>query len=156
MRDNAAAARMVPGDGAFGGEDAMKPYTGVLGEIEAEAGRDVANRIAAAKGGSRVFIPGSARPHHWLTDLVGLDAAKKVCWLFRGAGEGGTYVKIPKGEMTFQQRARKRIEELLGEGMSLDKIALEVGVDLSTVQRRRKAIKDALPRAATAQLGLFA
>ena len=156
MRDNAAVAREVPSDGAFGDEGVMKPYTGVLGEIEAEAGRDVANKIAGAKGGSRVFIPGIAREGHWLTDLVGLEAAHKVCWLFRGAGQGGSYVKIPRGEMTFYQLARQKIDTLLEKGISLDKIALETGVDISTVQRRRKALglKPATP--AALQLGLFA
>ena len=146
---------MVPVDDVFADdEDAMKPFTGVLGEIEAHAGRAAAEKIAEAKGGSRVFIPGTAREGHWLVDLVGMEAAAKLCWLFRGAGEGGSYVKIPKGNMTYYQRARLKIDALLGQGLSLDKIALEAGVDLSTVQRRRKALGLLPP--APAQLGLFA
>jgi len=114
------------------------PLPGLLGDIEAAAGREAAMMLARARGGSRVHIPGQAREGHWLVNLVGMAAAEKICWLFRGAGNGGSYVKIPRGHYII---ANQEIPHLLAQGWSNDRIALHLGIDLSTVQRRRAKLR---------------
>jgi len=122
------------------------PLPGILGDIEAAAGREAAIKLARARGGSRVHIPGKALDGHWLTELVGMEAAIKICWLFRNAGQGGSYVKISRGHHAI---ARQEIPVLLAKGWSNDRIALHLGVDLSTVQRERAKLRG------TAQLSMF-
>ena len=52
------------------------PLPGVLAEIAAVAGEDAALAVAAAHGGTQVYIPPAPARDHWLARLVGHALAK--------------------------------------------------------------------------------
>lgn len=105
-----------------------------LVEIANVAGLAAATALARAKGGRRVYIPAKAGEGHWLVSLIGGDAARKL-----GRYCGGDYVVIPATLTGEAQRRRDAIDRLTDEGASVSDIAAIVGVDRTTVQRRRAA-----------------
>lgn len=105
----------------------------LLAEIAEVAGLDAALAVAAARGGSRATIPARPRPDHWLTQAVGAEAAQQICDHFR-VGNSGAVLEIPVGTQAQKQR---RIDEMLREGVSADKIARQLQVHRTTVFRRK-------------------
>lgn len=99
----------------------------LLNEIADIAGVVAAVQIAEARGGTRVHFPARAPDGHWLVELVGREAADKLCDHFRATAAGGSYVLIPVGPKNFYARARRRAIELRGE-KSASAIALALGV----------------------------
>ena len=89
-------------------------------------------------------IPGTLPAlQHWLVQLVGVEATKQICWMFRNAGTGGSYVKIPRSPTSARAQRQAEADALIREWLSLDRIALQVALDVSTLQRRRKRIFEA-------------
>src|SRR5690606_37782768 len=79
------------------GEDRLADaLPGVLGEIAAVAGEDAALSIAAARGGTQVYIPHEPGPHHWLTHLVCREAAQRIADRLT-CGVGGLRLDLPLG-----------------------------------------------------------
>lgn len=111
----------------------------VLQEIAEAAGLEAAWALARAKGGQSVFIPAHARPGHWLTDVVGLDAATKICDYYRVQG-AGTKLLIPMASAA--QRAAQW-QKVLAEGRTANETAATLGVHRRTVFRHlAKSSKD--------------
>lgn len=104
----------------------------LLNEIAEAAGVIAAVQIAEARGGTRVHFPAYAPDGHWLVELVGREAADKVCAHFRTTANGGYYVFVPVGPKNFYARARRRALELRGR-RSAAETALELGVTLRVV-----------------------
>jgi len=101
----------------------------VIAEIAETAGQDAAWAIASAKGGTTVFIPQKAAPNHWLTQLVGFEAASKICDKFPSAR-----ILIPMAAAA--QRAA-RWTEVVESDMSIVDSAKTMGAHQRTVSRRR-------------------
>jgi len=108
---------------------------GVLHTIAEIAGLPAAVAIAEKYGGSRVHFPASAPNGHWLRELVGTEAAEKLCAHFRATERGGELVDIPLGPKGFYVSARKAGLKLLEGGLSQYEVARRLGVDRSTVRR---------------------
>lgn len=106
----------------------------VLEEIAEVAGVDAAWTIAHAKGGQQVFIPADAPSEHWLTKLVGRDAAQKICDHFRANGRGDD-ILIP---MASAARRREAWQRALESGGTANQTASVLGVHRRTVFRHRK------------------
>jgi len=110
----------------------------VLRRIARAAGTEAAWEIANACGGVRVYIPAKAKKDHWLTALVGMEAAEKICEEFRGGSGGGT-IEIPLAKLSHQQR---RLVKALEAGMSTSTAARVAGMHQRTAYRTRKRLLD--------------
>jgi len=119
------------------------PLTGILDEITSVAGEPAAIAIAAAVGGTPVYIPTPKRltEKHWLVQCVGRRAAEKLATHF--ASESRTRVLIPlAGGGAYPQLRRaiaKRIHDLDRAGKSSREIARSTGVTTRAVHRHRRA-----------------
>lgn len=107
---------------------------GVLHEIATVAGLPAALEIADRYGGTRLHFPSRAPAGHWLEQLVGREAADKLCDHFRSRGRGGYSVEIPLGPKNFYMRARRKAVELKRQGVSGYEIARRVGVTSRSVR----------------------
>lgn len=120
---------------------------GLLGDIADIAGNDVALEIARTRGGTRVTIPPRADDSHWLTKLVGLDVADRIC---RGLATidadgrlGGIRNEVlPLGPISVNRAARKRAAEALENGASPREAALEAGLHERTIWRMKAKDKN--------------
>jgi hypothetical protein len=117
----------------------------LLAEIAEVAGLKAALAMAEARGGSRVYIPRHPGPGHWLTVAVGAVAARKIADHF-AAGSAGIEIELPvgpHGTYVRQQRARRaRMHALVKDGVSIDRIAREVGIDRSNVKRFKRKLRE--------------
>lgn len=111
----------------------------VLQEIADVAGVEAAWALARAKGGREIFLPKTVPARHWLVEIVGLEAAQKICSHFRGNHQ--MRVLVPMGKQpTAQQWAAA-----LAAGMSRDEMAAALGVHIRTVSRHRARQRDRDP-----------
>ncbi len=116
--------------------------TGILREIADCAGLPAALAIAEVKGGIEAHFPARAPDNHWLTQAVGREAADKICEHFRCTARGGVRLHVPLGPHKHQARARRMAMRLLREKRSGNMIARMVGVDISTVKRIKRRLRD--------------
>src|SRR5690606_38645812 len=107
---------------------------GIVAEIAEVAGIDAAWALVGAKGGQQVFIPAKAKPDHWLTKLVGLEAAQAICKHF-SINNRGDDILIP---MAVASRRHEILARALSEGVAVDKAASLAGMHRRTVFRHRK------------------
>lgn len=118
----------------------------VLAEIAAVAGRDAALAVAAARGGTQVYIPPEPPADHWLSQLLGQDAAKAVADRLNGGIPTGVRVDLPLGPVgyTAQMQAimRGKIREMLANDMSERDIAMATRYTTRTIRRHRAAMRD--------------
>jgi hypothetical protein len=116
------------------------PLPQVLADIAMIAGEEAARRVAGTVGGTQVYIPPCPGPDHWLTKLVGLDAARRIADHFT-AGVGPARIEIPLGDTGFIASAQARCDAMLAAGASERDIALALRYTIRTVRRRRARIK---------------
>lgn len=109
----------------------------VLAEIAEAAGQEAAWALARAKGGTTVYIPYSAGEAHWLTELVGAEAAEAICAHFRVANTGAR-VLIPIAKQGHQ---RERLYKALEDGMSAPQAASAAGMHERSAFRARSRMK---------------
>ena len=108
---------------------------GVLAEIAEVAGLAAALKLAAHHGGQTVYIPGHARPDHWLVILLGQEAADAVCRRYRtGNQQAGARVLIPLARLHGQRAA---MAKALAEGRSARQAAAVSGLHERTAYRMR-------------------
>ncbi len=124
---------------------------GVLSDIAEVAGEDAALAIAAARGGTQVYIPPRPAIDHWLCRLIGRDAAMAVADKLT-CGVGPLRVDLPLGPTGRAARGRAQVDALLRAGRSERDIALATGYTNRAIRRRRVALD--LPTDDT-QLSLF-
>ena len=125
---------------------------GLLGELEAVAGREAALKVAKAVGGTRVSFPFDVSEDHWLAQLVGMEAAQAICGHFRTTGAGGErygarHVFVPRGPYRYHTQGRERIVQELISGASPRAAARSAGMSERTAYRvkaemRKKKKKD--------------
>lgn len=118
------------------------PLPHALDEIARIAGDDAARRVAEAVGGTRVYIPPVPGPDHWLTKLVGLEAARLIGDHFTG-GFAGTPLEIPLADTGFIARQQAKCDAMIIDNRSERDIARECGYTIRTVRRRKAALKKA-------------
>lgn len=106
----------------------------VIAEIAEAAGPDAAWALVSARGGQQVFIPATVKPGHWLADLVGIEAAEKICSHFSVNGRGDTML-IP---MAAHVRKREVLAKALADGAKVDQAAGLAGVHRRTVFRHKR------------------
>lgn len=104
----------------------------VLAEIAEVAGIDAAWAIARARGGQEITLPVRPGKRHWLSELVGQEAAEKICTYFRA--DHRLRILIPMGSAL---RKRQHFNEVLASGASVHRAASELGVHRRTIFRHR-------------------
>ncbi|MEI2387487.1 helix-turn-helix domain-containing protein [Breoghania sp. JC706] len=109
----------------------------ILAEIADAAGLDAALKLAAVRGGQTVYIPSHATPDHWLSDVVGLPAAVRICDHFR-VRDSGARLLIPIARRSSAQRA---LMKALENGASAREAAAAAGVHERTAFRARRRLK---------------
>ena len=109
----------------------------VIAEIELVAGPEAALQLSLAKGGQTVYIPREARADHWLAEVVGLEAAVKICVHYRVANTGARLL-IPIAKQALQ---RRRLYEALEAGSSASKAAEAAGMHERSAFRARKKLR---------------
>lgn len=114
----------------------------VIAEIAEAAGHEAAWSLAQAHGGQRVFIPAQAEPDDWLARLVGLDAAQKICALYRVNGYGAT-ILIPMARLA---TARALLAKALDGGATAKEAAGISGLHERSVYRARARRKNPRPK----------
>lgn len=114
---------------------------GLLAEIAEVAGLDAALKVAEARGGSRTHFPARAPDGHWLVELVGREAANKLCAHFRTTARGGIELLVPLGPMGFYSKARVTFQKLVDGGMPVAEASRHVGVHLRTARNWKASSK---------------
>jgi hypothetical protein len=109
---------------------------GILAEIAAVAGEDAALAIAAARGGTLVYIPPHPARDHWLAELVGIKAARAIADRLT-CGVGSMRVEVPLASKGAAARLRAKIDRMIEAGGSERAIAMATGCHIRTVRRRR-------------------
>ena len=107
----------------------------LLAEIEGIVGRDAAIKLSDACGGTRIYMPAHVPDEHWLTETIGIDAARKLAKHF-----------------TFERRGLRldmpmtpswiHVDTLTTAGASAREIALQLGIHQRTVHRIRSILRD--------------
>lgn len=114
-----------------------------LAEIAEVAGLDAALAMADVRGGSRISIPSDPPEGHWLVNAVGMDLAQEICSHFSTGygGKGGAVFDLPLSPNLDLVKRRKRIDQLIADGVSADKIAVETRTHRTTVFRRQAKLR---------------
>lgn len=113
----------------------------VLADIAEVAGLEAARAVAVAKGGQTVYIPHKARPGHWLTDLVGMAAAQRICAHYSSTSGGGRTT----GQRLLVPMANVRTGELMVRAIEAggknNAVAATTGKHERTVRRYRSRLR---------------
>jgi hypothetical protein len=112
---------------------------GVLGDIARIAGEEAALAIAEARGGTEVYIPPAPERDHWLSQLVGHEAALTIGDHLT-CGLTGLRVELPTGPTGHGARKRAEVDAMIRDGRSERDIALATGYTIRGVRRRRARI----------------
>lgn len=123
---------------------------GVLEQIAETAGLEAALKLARTHGGTFVYIPAFPTEGHWLTQLVGMHAAEKICGLFQ-MNSSGARVLIPMARKSISDRT---IAMAMERKLSARSTATLAGVHERTVYRHRRRRRKSL-KANRDQLKLF-
>lgn len=116
------------------------PLPGALADIAAVAGEDAALTIAAARGGTRIYIPPQPDRDHWLSRLVGHKAAVAIADRFT-CGVGPMRVDLPLGPKGAAARLRAKVDRMIEAGSSERDIALATGYSGRSIRRRRAILQ---------------
>ena len=98
-------------------------FSGYLADIARVAGDEAAAKIGRQFGGTRVYIPSKPRADHWLTQLVGQDAADAIGEELT-AGIAGIRIDLPVGEFGHQRSIQAQCDAMIEAGATTRDIAL--------------------------------
>ena len=102
-------------------------------------------RVLERVGGCQISLPGIPAADHWLSELIGHEAAKAVCAKLSVGGShrrrGCDVFCVPLAEKGSAERNRREVLRLLKLGRSVNRVAADVGVSRRTVQRWRARLK---------------
>ena len=121
-------------------------WPGILAMVAEVAGDAAAAALARERGGIRCYIPAQVRDGHWLTELVGLEAAEAICRAI-----GGGEVEVPLAGAGLTGRTRRRMAEMIRNGLPAPRIARTLGISERTVRRHKARLRQRDAR----QPGLF-
>lgn len=113
---------------------------GVLALIAEATSPAVAIQIAAAFGGTRLFVPLRPRPTSALARVVGVEAAQTIA---RVIGHGD--IEIPMAGARGQRNRRRRVAEMLAGGASIRQASLAGDVCERTARRIKARTEEPLP-----------
>ncbi len=111
-----------------------------LQEIAEAAGQDAALKLVENVGGSEVLIPRRAGPDHWLTGVVGPEAAEKICAHYRvtdadGREVGNVKIYVPLLGTSARDLLRQQVRDDVAAGMTVRAAARRARVSERTASR---------------------
>ena len=109
---------------------------GVLGDIARVAGVEAALTLAEARGGTQIYVPPKPDADHWLSKLVGEDAAIAIADELT-CGVGPLRVDLPSGPRGFMALKRAEVDRMIAAGESERDIALATGYTSRGIRKRR-------------------
>ena len=112
----------------------------ILAEIAEVAGYDAALAIADVRGGTQVYIPPMPDADHWLCQLIGIEAARKVADRLTAGVGVGRRVDLPLGPSGAQARLRAKVDAMLRDGRSERDIALVTRYSTRGIRKRRQKL----------------
>ena len=130
----------------------MTTLPGVLQEIAEVVGEEAAFAIAAARGGTQVYIPPVPPSDHCLCKLIGVELARLLADKLT-MGIKGLRLELPLGPASHAAQVRARVDAMIKAGASERDIALATRYTIRAI-RRRRALLNADTDAAR-QLSLF-
>ena len=77
--------------------------------------------VVAHYGGIRLYVPQELKPGHRLIEMLGGEAAQKLCLAFGGA----EHFDVPLNTRGLRAERNRRIRERRAQGLSLSKLARE-------------------------------
>lgn len=110
-------------------------------ELAAIIGAENASKLAAAKGGTKIYIPNAERldEEHWLVQILGMEKARQLCSShFRSC-----CFWLPLGPSSFRRRVQEKIKKHLAEGKNPRDVAILAGVHIRTVMRAKSRAEEA-------------
>lgn len=129
-------------------EDVCADLPGVLFEIAEATSYEIAMKLAAAVGGTRVYIPARPAAEHWLCKIVSHQDALAI-----GAALAprGLDIIIPMGRYSSRPSRWRRMKALIDTKLPKREIARAVSVHERTVQRhinqKTRIVADAISQA---------
>lgn len=115
-----------------------------LREIAEVIGLEATIALVRARGGTSIYIPAYSKDDHWLTKVVGKDAADALCAHFRvmpGNRAVGAEILLPIWGVSTLDQARAQayaaLEAAEAEGLSGNECVRRSGLSLRTVRRHR-------------------
>jgi hypothetical protein len=95
----------------------MTALPGVLQEIAEVVGEEAAFAIAAARGGTQVYIPPVPPSDHWLCKLIGVELARLLADKLT-MGIKGLRLELPLGPASHAAQVRARVDAMIKAGAS--------------------------------------
>ena len=97
-----------------------------LQDISNVIGLRDALKLAAAKGGQRISIPGKLKEDHWLSQLLGFEVAQKLCQHITNGSR--IAIEMPRGPTSSSAKRNSEIFDMLDAGRAVNDIASAFGV----------------------------
>lgn len=130
----------------------MSGLPGILQEIADIVGEDAALAIAAARGGTQVYIPPEPPSDHWLCKLIGVALARALAAELT-MGIKGLRLELPLGPTGHAAQMRARVDAMIEAGASERDIAMATRYTIRAIRRRRARL--ATGSDTSCQLSLF-
>lgn len=107
-------------------------------ELTAIIGLPAVLKLAGAKGGQRISVPGTIKDGHWLSELLGLDVAQKFAdYVTNGARID---LDIPFGPSKgFKKLART--QAMIEQGLSSNQIAKSLDMTRRGVNKQKAKLR---------------
>lgn len=109
--------------------------TPLLNRIADVAGERAALILGREKAGEQIYVPERATEDHWLSELIGIEAATRLTTIF-----GSQKLLIPPALAGDKRRRAATIAEMIDKGYSNNQIIRATGVSMSTVTLHRKKL----------------
>lgn len=119
-------------------------YTGlpmILRQIAEESSLEAALRLAAAKGGTKIYVPKRLNEAHGLVACMGEKGARALCRLY-----GGEDIIVPLDPRGGQRARVRAIRRGIAEGKSANEVAHAAGVGRRHVFWHKARMKEIGPR----------
>lgn len=105
------------------------------------AGEDAALALAAARGGTQIYVPPAPAKDHWLSRLVGHKSALAIADRLT-CGVGSMRIDLPLGPKGAAARLRAKVDRLITEGeLSERDIARAAGYTIRGVRKRAATLR---------------
>lgn len=120
----------------------------LIEDISDLIGEEAMRAVWKAVGGTRAYIPARVRPTHWLVQLIGLEAAGKLCRHYayhthrKVTGKHDHHGKMGMSGVVLEFPVFPRDNDKTITEMSSRKAALKLGISQRTVHRRRTKLRE--------------
>ncbi|MBY6243997.1 hypothetical protein [Methylosinus sp. Sm6] len=116
------------------------PYSSlplILRQIAEASSLDAAMSLAAAKGGTRIYVPRRLTDDHWLIACMGRDGARALAQLY-----GGEDIVLPADPRRGQHARVRAIRRGIAKGEAADEIAQACNVTRRQIFWHKARMRD--------------